>query len=121
METHNVDFEQIMNTLGKYAVLIATFLFSLIAKVHTMMAYKKRMTKVQCAIEFFLSGSGGAITIWVLHKMDVPQWVLCGVGGFSSLIITPMATVVTKNATPILESLAVDLKALLHKWFKAKE
>jgi hypothetical protein len=121
MEEHNINIEHFWLVVAKYAVLIITFVFSLLAKIHTMMAYKKRMTKLECAIEFILSGTGGALVIWILHKRDAPQWILCGVGGFSSLVITPIVTVVVKNAVPTLEMLWLDGKGWLHNLFKRKD
>jgi len=104
----------------KYGILIVTFLFSMVVKVHNMMAYKKRMTRMQCSIEFVLCGLGGALTIYVLYSLNSPKWVLCGVGGFSSLLINPIATIITKEASPILELLVVDIKVFLHKYLKKK-
>jgi len=104
----------------KYGILIVTFLFSMVVKVHNMMAYKKRMTRMQCSIEFVLCGLGGALTIYVLYSLNSPKWVLCGVGGFSSLLINPIATIITKEASPILELLVADIKVFLHKYLKKK-
>lgn len=104
----------------KYGILIVTFLFSMVVKVHNMMAYKKRMTRMQCSIEFVLCGLGGALTIYVLYSLNSPKWVLCGVGGFSSLLINPIATIITKEASPILELLVADIKTFLHKYLKKK-
>ena len=104
----------------KYGILIVTFLFSMVVKVHNMMAYKKRITRMQCSIEFVLCGLGGALTIYVLYSLNSPKWVLCGVGGFSSLLINPIATIITKEASPILELLVADIKVFLHKYLKKK-
>jgi len=123
-EAHKINHENITNApiwldfVVKYGILIVTFLFSMVVKIHNMMAYKKRMTSMQCSIEFVLCGLGGALTIYVLHAINAPKWVLCGVGGFSSLLINPIATIITKEATPILELIAKDIKVFLHKYLK---
>ena len=104
----------------KYGILIVTFLFSMVVKIHNMMAYKKRMTHIQCSIEFILCGFGGALTIYVLHTLNAPKWILCGVGGFSSLLINPIATIITKEASPVLELIVADLKVFLRKYLKKK-
>lgn len=113
-------WSNIIDLLFKYGVLILTFLFSMVVKIHNMMAYKKRMTPMQCSVEFVLCGMGGALTIYVLYSINAPKWVLCGVGGFSSLLINPIATIITKEATPVLELAVKDLKALLRKYLKNK-
>lgn len=115
-----ITWANVMDTLFKYGVLILTFLFSMAVKIHNMMAYKKRMTPLQCSIEFVLCGLGGALTIYVLYSINAPKWMLCGVGGFSSLLVNPIATIVTKEATPVLELVVKDIKALLHKYIKNK-
>lgn len=113
-------WSNIIDLLFKYGVLIVTFMFSMAVKIHNMMAYKKRMTPMQCSVEFVLCGMGGALTIYVLYSINAPKWVLCGVGGFSSLLINPIATIITKEATPVLELAVKDLKALLRKYLKNK-
>lgn len=110
----------VLDILVKYGILIFTFMFSMVVKIHNMMAYKKRMTSMQCSAEFVLCGMGGALTIYVLYSINAPKWVLCGVGGFSSLLINPIATIITKEATPVLELAVKDLKALLRKYLKNK-
>ncbi len=125
-EAHKINHESINNTqfwatvLMKYGILFVTFLFSMVVKIHNMMAYKKRMTPMQCSIEFVLCGLGGALTIYVLYTINAPKWLLCGVGGFSSLLINPIATIITKEASPILELIVADLKIFLHKYLKKK-
>lgn len=105
----------------KYGILIFTFMFSMAVKIHNMMAYKKRMTSMQCSVEFVLCGMGGALTIYVLYSINAPKWVLCGVGGFSSLLINPIATIITKETTPILELAVKGIKQVIRKYFKNKE
>ena len=108
------------DVIVKYGILIVTFMFSMVVKIHHMMAYKKRMTPMQCSVEFVLCGLGGALIIYVLYSLNSPKWVLCGVGGFSSLLINPIATIITKEASPILELLVADIKVFLHKYLKKK-
>ena len=105
----------------KYGILIFTFMFSMVVKIHNMMAYKKRMTSMQCSVEFVLCGMGGALTIYVLYSINAPKWVLCGVGGFSSLLINPIATIITKEATPVLELAVKGIKQVIRKYFKNKK
>lgn len=109
-----------VDIIVKYGILIVTFMFSMVVKIHNMMAYKKRMTPMQCYVEFVLCGLGGALTIYVLYSLNSPMWILCGVGGFSSLLINPIATIITKEASPILELLVADIKIFLHKYLKKK-
>ena len=108
------------DVIVKYGILIVTFMFSMVVKIHNMMVYKKRMTPMQCSIEFVLCGLGGALTIYVLYSLNSPKWILCGVGGFSSLLINPIATIITKEASPILGLLVADIKVFLHKYLKKK-
>lgn len=105
----------------KYGILIFTFMFSMVVKIHNMMAYKKRMTSMQCSVEFVLCGMGGALTIYVLYSINAHKWVLCGVGGFSSLLINPIATIITKEATPVLELAVKGIKQVIRKYFKNKK
>ena len=125
-EAHKINTDNIghvstwIDFFVKYGLLIITFMFSMVAKIYNMMAYKKRMTRMQCSIEFVLCGLGGALTIYVLYSLNSPKWVLCGVGGFSSLLINPIATIITKEASPILELLVADIKVFLHKYLKKK-
>jgi hypothetical protein len=125
-EAHKINHENISNVplwvdfVVKHAILIVTFLFSLVVKIHNMMAYKKRMTATQCTMEGILCGLGGALTIYVLYKINAPLIILCGVGGFSSLLVNPIATIITKEATPVLELIVAYLKKFLRKYLKNK-
>lgn len=107
--------------LVKYGILIFTFMFSMVVKLYNMMAYKKRMRPWQCAVESTLSGMGSALTIYVLYSIHANVIVLCFIGGFSSLAINPIATVITKETTPILELAAKGIKGWIKRYFKNKE
>lgn len=113
--------EFIIGVFLKYGILIFTFIFSMIAKIHSMYRYKKRMKPLECTIEMTLCGLGSSLAIYVLHSMNLQLWIFCIMGGFSSLVITPISTVISKEALPILELLVKDLKRLINKWFKKQE
>lgn len=110
-----------VDILVKYGILIFTFMFSMVAKLYSIMVYKKRMRPWQCAVESTLCGMGSALTIYVLYSIHANVIVLCFIGGFSSLAINPIATVITKETTPILELAAKGIKGLIKRYFKNKE
>lgn len=126
MEIQRMNHEQdlmhkIINWVIEYAIIIGTFIFSVIAKVHNILRYKKRMSPMECAIDTFLSGLGSALVIYILHSMNVPLWLLCLLGGYSSLIVTPVSTVISKEITPFLNLVVDLLESWIKKWFKSKD
>lgn len=112
---------RILEWLVKNGFIIGTFTFSLLAKLHQMMKYRKRLRMIPCIIETGLSGLGSALVLYVMLQMKINTWLFCIIGGFSPLVITPVIDTISKNATPILEQMAADVKARIHKWIKTKE
>lgn len=110
--------EYLIGICLKYGILIITFIFSMIAKIHSMYRYKKRMKAMECTIEVILCGFGSSLSIYVLYSMHLHLWLFCLMGGFSSLVITPITTVISKEALPILELIVKDSKELINRWFK---
>lgn len=119
MNQQERDFH-LIEFIVKYGFIIGTFILSMVAKVHSMIRFKKRMTRIECVTETLLCGLGSALAIYVLTQMSFPKWVFCLLGGFSSLIITPITSIITKEATPILELLVISLKEWIKKWFANK-
>jgi hypothetical protein len=81
---------------------------------------KKKMSKLECFIDVFLSGLGSAGVIYTLQFFDINIIVKCLLGGYSSLIVTPISNVISKEITPILETISTGLKNYLVNYFKKK-
>ncbi len=99
----------------KYGIFLFLFIFSLFAKWFTMIRYRKRMTKFQCVFETLLCGFGGSVLTYMVFKMGAPEWVVCGVGGFGSLAITPLTTVITKEAQPTFQMIVITFQKIIKK------
>ena len=111
----------ILEVFFKYGLIIMTAVFSIIAKIHSMMRYKKKMTRIECIMETVLCGVGSSIAIYVLHSMNLQTWLFCTLGGFSSLVITPITTTISKEALPILELIVKYVKKYIDNWFKKQK
>jgi len=104
----------------QYLLIIGTFIFSLMAKIHNLIRMKKRMSKLECTIDVFLSGLGSAGIIYLLQFLDINIIVKCLLGGYSSLIVTPISNIISKEITPILETITLGLKKWITSYFNKK-
>ena len=118
---HNNDyFDNMLNYIFQYLLIIGTFIFSLMAKLHNIIRLKKRMTKLECFIDVFLSGLGSAGIIYLLQFFDINLIVKCLLGGYSSLIVTPISNIISKEITPVLETIVEGLKKYIKNYFNKK-
>jgi hypothetical protein len=104
----------------QYLLIIGTFIFSLMAKIHNLIRMKKRMSKFECFIDVFLSGLGSAGIIYLLQFLDINIIVKCLLGGYSSLIVTPISNIISKEITPILETIIEGVKKYITSYFNKK-
>lgn len=107
-----------LDLMVKYGFLIGTFAFSMLAKVHSMLRFKRRLRLIPCFMETVLTGLGSALVLYVLLQMDLNKPLFCTIGGFSGLAITPLVNVINKEITPFLELIVKDIKILINSWFK---
>lgn len=118
---HNNDYiNNVINYVFQYILIIGTFIFSLMAKIHNLIRMKKRMSKLECTIDVFLSGLGSAGIIYLLQFLDINIIVKCLLGGYSSLIVTPISNIISKEITPILETITLGLKKWITSYFNKK-
>ena len=118
---HNNDYiNNAINYLFQYILIIGTFIFSLMAKIHNLIRMKKRMSNLECTIDVFLSGLGSAGIIYLLQFLDINIIVKCLLGGYSSLIVTPISNIISKEITPILETITLGLKKWITSYFNKK-
>ena len=118
---HNSDyFQNVINYLFQYLLIIGTFIFSLMAKLHNIIRLKKRITKLECFIDVLLSGLGSAGIIYLLQFFDINIIVKCLLGGYSSLIVTPISNIISKEITPILETIVEGVKKYIKSYFNKK-
>jgi len=120
MQNNNNLIDEISQYIFQYLLIIGTFIFSIIAKLHNIIRLKKRMTKMECFIDVFLSGLGSAGIIYLLQFFDINIIVKCLLGGYSSLIVTPISNIISKEITPILETISTGLKNYIRSYFKKK-
>lgn len=71
-----------------------------------------------CTFETLLSGFGGAIFTYVIYKINAPIYILCFVGGFGSIMITPLTAVITNEAKPTLELIVKGIQTFIKKYIK---
>jgi hypothetical protein len=109
-----------INYLFQYLLIIGTFIFSLMAKIHNLIRMKKRMSKLECTIDVFLSGLGSAGIIYLLQFLDINIIVKCLLGGYSSLIVTPVSNIISKEITPVLETIVDGIKKYIKNYFNKK-
>lgn len=121
MMHNNSNFlDEILNYLFQYLLIIGTFIFSLIAKLQNLLRLKKRLSKFECFVDVFLSGLGSAGIIYLLQFFQINIIIKCLLGGYSSLIVTPISTIISKEITPILETITNGIKAWITSYFKKK-
>ena len=68
----------------------------------------------------FLSGLGSAGIIYLLQFFEINIIIKCLLGGYSSLIVTPISTIIRKEITPILETITNGIKEWITSYFKKK-
>lgn len=112
---HNDLLHRTLTIIVQYGLVISVFIFSILAKVRTLFKYRRGMSKKECVMETILTGIGSAIVIWVLHKMNLPEWIFCSLGGASGLLITPIANSITKNAPEVLDTIWEKLTEYIKK------
>jgi hypothetical protein len=118
---HNNDyFNNAMQYVIQYLLVIGTFIFSVIAKLHNIIRMKNKMSKLECFVDIFLSGLGSAGIIYLLQFFDINIIVKCLLGGYSSLIVTPVSNVISKEITPILETITLGFKKWVTSYFNKK-
>lgn len=106
MENESRDYlHKIIDFIFSYPLLVATFVFSMIAKLYVVYIYRRGITPMQCFLETIMTGFGSALIIWVLHDMNLKTWLFCGLGGFSGLTIAPAAIVISKRVSPTMEAI----------------
>jgi hypothetical protein len=118
---HNNDYlDNAIQYIVQYLLIIGTFIFSLIAKLHNIIRLKNKMSKFECFVDVFLSGLGSAGIIYLLQFFDINIIVKCLLGGYSSLIVTPISNIISKEITPILETISSGVKDWIKSYFKKK-
>lgn len=125
MDTSNIHnntdwLNYILNKIAEYGLIIGVLLFSLVAKFYTIRAYKKRMKPFDCVVESIMCGMGSSLVIYVLLLMKVNTVVFCFVGGFSSLFVTPLTTVLSREAMPIIYLVINGVKSFIKAFIKKK-
>lgn len=114
-------FNYFVNKIAEYGLILGVLLFSLVAKFYTIRAYKKRMKPFDCLVESLLCGMGSSLVIYVLILLKVNTVLFCLIGGFSSLFITPLTTVLSREAMPIIYIVINGIKSLITTYFKRKK
>ena len=104
----------LIDKITQYGIIVATFIFAMVAKIHVILKYRKRMTKLQCFVETTLTGIGSSIAIYALTKMNLQTWLFCFLGGFSGLVISPIANTISEQINPVLDLIVQRLK----QWIK---
>lgn len=108
----------IIELLIQYGLVICLFAFSVFAKIFSIIRNNVKMTRMQIVLETAFSGFGSALTIYILYQMNLPLWIFCISSGFSSLIITPVTTIISKEATPIMDLMAESIKKFIRSYTK---
>lgn len=103
------------------ALIIAVFIFAMLAKWYTVVASKKEMSIMEKILDTSLTGLGSSLIIYCLSKFSLPIWVFCFAGGFSGIIVSPIAMVVSKEITPFLDIIVEGIEGITKKWFSKKE
>lgn len=96
---------KIVDFIFSYPLAIVVFVFSMIAKMYIIYLYRRRITPMECFLETTMTGFGSSIIIYVLYSMDLKPWLFCGLGGFSGLVVAPIAIVISKRAAPTAEAI----------------
>lgn len=118
-DTHLIS--RIIDWVFSNLLLITLYVFSMVAKLYTSLAYKKRMRPIECVVDHVLSAIGGALIIYVLTKIKMPLWLFCAVASISSMVVTPFTTIVAKEITPLLTILFKGVENILKKWVSKQE
>ncbi len=108
----------IIEVIVKYGIFFLVLLFSILAKAFTMYRYRKRMTKWQCFFEGIFCGLGSTIAIYCLIKLKLNIYIICFIGGFSSLAITPISMSIVKEAPGMLDLIAKGVRKSIKTIFK---
>ena len=79
------------------------------------------MKPFDCFVESVMCGMGSTLVIYVLLLMKVNTAVFCFVGGFSSLFVTPLTTVLSREAMPFIYLIINGVKGLITTYFKKQK
>ena len=109
------------NKFMEKALVIGVFIFSMLAKLYIMVTDPRKTSKLEKLLNLILTGFGSSLVIYCLCFMKLPMWLFCSIGGFSGIVVTPIALVLSREITPFLNICAEGVETLAKKWFSKKK
>lgn len=114
-------WEQWFNYFIERVLILCVFIFAMLAKAWGLFKNKTEMTRIEIFMDMALTGLGSAIIIYCLCHINMPTWMFCLCGGYSSTLVTPIATVLSREAAPFVELCVKLVEEKIIKWFKKKD